>query len=139
VRRVSRGEAVGSEGLSPGSERLRERLLYLGAELDSIVAFADGRQDPAPNGPGRWLYDVRSAVPNEGAREVLRRWRGLFADELEVVRLARNTVAHAMYISDDNLRNAVAVAEQLVRIARSSVGIDVESETTDDRARWAAS
>lgn len=123
---MSRDEAAEPQGFPSGNGRLKEDLLSLGAELDSLVAFADGRQDPTPTGPGRWLYELFSGAPGPRAREVLRRWRELFADELEIVRLARNTVAHAMYISDDNLRKAVAVAEQLVRIARSSVGADAD-------------
>jgi hypothetical protein len=135
---VSTSEAVDPQGFSPGQGLLKERLLYLGEELDSIVAFADGRQEPNPRGPAGWLYNVRSPLPSEGPREVLRRWRELFADELEVVRLARNTVAHAMDISDDNLRNAVTVAGELVRIAKSSVAAETESQTSEGRPRRAA-
>lgn len=120
---VTGDEATEAGGFdSADRARLKDRLLYLGAELESIVAFADGRYDPDPDGPARWLREVSSPLPEESSREALQRWRHVFADELQTVRLARNSVAHAKYISDGSLRNAIAIGDRLVSIAKSSMG-----------------
>jgi hypothetical protein len=135
---VTASEATDSEGVEPAYRaRLKDRLLFLGAELEGILAFVDGRYEPDPNGPAGWLYEVRSPLADEDAREVLRRWRNVFADELQIVQLARNSVAHAKYISDDNLRNAVTVADRLVTVAKSSVGRDTSNESGIGQSRRA--
>jgi len=100
---------------------LHDRLLYLAAELESIMAFAYERSEPDPEGPAKWLYYVGSPLPGESSREALRRWALVFADELRTVQLARNSVVHAKILSDDSLRNAIEIADRLVEIARSSV------------------
>jgi hypothetical protein len=127
---VTASNAAEPEGFdSVERARLKDRLLYLVAELEGILAFIEGRYEPEPGDPAVWLYHVWSSLPEESSREVLRRWRQVFADELQVVQLARNSVAHARYISDDSLRNAVAGAERLVSIAKSSVSAYTEDES----------
>ena len=119
----SSSEALGSPDPSQGGdEQLKVHLLELYAQLESIVAFAEGREEPDPNSPAQWLYDAMSspAAERRRTRDALRRWAYVFREELELVRVARNTVAHARYVSDENLRKAIGVAERLVRAAKSS-------------------
>lgn len=46
------------------------------------------------------------------------RFRNVFADELQIVRAARNTVAHSAPISNDDLQKAVDISKQLLDILR---------------------
>lgn len=48
------------------------------------------------------------------------RFINVFADELDVVRAARNSVAHAIPISSDELRAAVGISERLLEILQAS-------------------
>lgn len=50
------------------------------------------------------------------------RFKSLFEEELQVVRAARNNVAHAKPISNEDLRSAVDISDQLVRILRNPSG-----------------
>jgi hypothetical protein len=56
--------------------------------------------------------DVRSLED----KEMLRRWNVLFAEEIDTVRRARNSVVHAKPVSDENLEAAVTMAKELWRI-----------------------
>lgn len=48
------------------------------------------------------------------------RFKFLFDEELQVVRAARNNVAHAKPITNEDLRSAVDISDQLLEILRSS-------------------
>ncbi|UXA16743.1 hypothetical protein [Mycobacterium sp. SMC-4] len=69
--------------------------------------------DLPPYRPGR---DAVPRVPVTA--EDSHRFRNVFADELQIVRAARNTVAHSAPISNDDLQKAVAMSEQLLDILR---------------------
>jgi hypothetical protein len=93
------------------------RLVGLAAQLDAIVAYVDSEIIPEPGGPGAWVYGLREVLSQPRAQEVLRRWRSVFREELDLVRRARNSVAHGRDIGDDNLENAVTFAQRLLDLA----------------------
>jgi hypothetical protein len=104
-------------------------LLDLWEDLDAVAAFAQGRQrPPGLRGTPDWAQQARSELPDESPTEVLSRWASLFADELAIVRAARNSVAHSIDISDQALRSAVHLAGKLLLYARISAAPPGESE-----------
>lgn len=63
---------------------------------------------------------ARSEVPRvKVSAGDIEEFTSLFDEEIQVVRAARNTVAHAGSISNDDLRTAVDISEQLLRILRT--------------------
>jgi hypothetical protein len=59
----------------------------------------------------------------EGARvsltlKQIERFRFLFEDEIQIVRAARNNVAHAVPIEEDALRAAVDISDRLVKVLK---------------------
>lgn len=69
--------------------------------------------DLPPHGPGRGGIP-RVAITAEQSEQ----FRFLFEEEIQIVRAARNTVAHAQPIADDALKAAVDISEQLLEILR---------------------
>lgn len=62
----------------------------------------------------------RAVAPaaNEPGSEERARFLSLFRDEIQFVRVARNSVAHGMAISQEQMDKAVSTAEELMRIWR---------------------
>lgn len=53
-------------------------------------------------------------VPGDSVTMGLRRWLSLFAEDIDSVHQARNRVVHSIWLSDEDLRTAVWLAEQLL-------------------------
>ncbi len=97
------------------------RLLYLSEILDALMAYAEGR--PRPLGLRSvpdWVLE--SDLREDARQDAMRQWRSVFSDELATVKAARNSVAHALKVDDQLLREAVRVARQLVINARVLLG-----------------
>lgn len=106
-------------------------LLDLWEDLDAIIAFADGRSRAATLRPApEWVTQVHSDLPGEPPRDVLARWRSVFADELDLVRRARNNVAHALDLPVETLHSAVYTAAKLIVFARLSASRPDTTEET---------
>lgn len=118
-------------GAAAENAELIALLLDLWEDLDAIIAFADGRSRAATLRPApEWVTQVHSDLPGETPRDVLNRWRSVFADELDLVRRARNNVAHALDLPVETLQSAVYTAAKLIVFARLSASHpDTEEET----------
>jgi hypothetical protein len=57
----------------------------------------------------------------EPNQEALRRWASIFGEEIDVVRRARNSVAHAFSISDSTLEEALLIGRRLIDLARKGL------------------
>jgi hypothetical protein len=60
----------------------------------------------------------RIAISSDEAK----RFVDIFYDELEVVRATRNSVAHAIPVSHNELRTAVAISDRLMEVLRGAQG-----------------
>jgi hypothetical protein len=56
---------------------------------------------------------VRRAEQNE----VLRRWAYVFREEIDVVNRCRNSIVHAVEVSDKTLNEALRIGRRLVEVA----------------------
>lgn len=100
------------------SAELKILLLDLWEDLAALRAWAAGERRPAGlRSVPSWVWE-EPPRKGESWQQVLRRWSSLFADELETVQAARNTVAHALAIHEEDLRAAVHVAGRLLLYAR---------------------
>lgn len=70
---------------------------------------------------GRYVEPDPRRVLNAEEKDRVGRFLNTFADEMDIVRAARNAVAHAQALSDDELRKAVDISRQLRDIAETSV------------------
>ena len=114
-QRYAAGQAVERDIARPvrpvGEEdaSLRADLLAVWEELSSILQLTPGAR--------------RAERPNEYEIGLARRQRfiNLFGEELEVVRAARNAVAHARPVDTEALREAVEVGRKLLALAREDM------------------
>lgn len=89
--------------VSRARAQLEAELLRLAAELERDIELAE-----APS-------EAEAAD-----RSSLLRWRTLFAEEMDVVRAVRNSVAHARPLRDEDLEAAAELARTLVSLARQA-------------------
>jgi len=94
-------------------EYLSGLLVDLGALLDDLAAKADAKQESL----GAPAKETQSAASDTA---FLKRWKSIFSDEIDLVRLARNSVVHGTAISDDNLESAIRIAERVLEAAYRS-------------------
>ena len=105
------------------SQRARATVLLLDLfeDLDALRAYADGRKRaPGLRSVPDWVDELPRIVSTDTPRGRLSRWVNVFQEELDVVKAARNTVAHALPIGDDDLASAVRIAARLLMYARVS-------------------
>lgn len=62
---------------------------------------------------------VPDTITTPEAFEAVHMFANLFAEELDVVHRARNSIVHAKPVSDENLGAAIAVGERLWEILRN--------------------
>ena len=101
-------------------DRATALILSLNEELETLRAFAHGELRPGMAPVPEWVFALPKIVPTDTPRDRLLRWSNVFDDELNFVRAARNTVAHARRVSDDDLAVAVRAAARLLVYARVS-------------------
>lgn len=97
---------------SPETALLKERLLEDWERIYAVVALASGQQTPWNRLGGELV--LASPLPEESRLQIAKRWVWIFEEEIATVQLARNAVAHAKPISEDSLKEAVKIAEQLL-------------------------
>jgi hypothetical protein len=102
LERLAIAERLVEEPTALADADLRAQLLAVWEELNTLVF-------PAPRGLVDLVEDRR--------REP---FRALFADELEIVRAARNACAHAQPIDRASLEEAVGIGNRLLGIAREA-------------------
>lgn len=111
--------------LSPDAKRLL--LLDLWEDLDALEAFAEGRPSRALRSPPLW---VATAEPTgERTADVLQRWLVVFRDEIRNVQGVRNSIAHALPVTDQQVDRALYEAGRLWTFALlglSPAGAQVE-------------
>lgn len=57
---------------------------------------------------------LRRAIADPASLPIIDEWRSTFEREISTLRLARNSVAHASDISEENVASAVRIAERLL-------------------------
>lgn len=95
------------------------RLLNVVNELDVVADVAAGKLIQSIVGVD-WLRPLAAKTYGQDPAPHLIRWLGLFSDELETVRRARNNVVWGEFISDDNVAAAVQIAETILNLAKSA-------------------
>ena len=113
AERFSRGEMPVS---TAGAFQLREDLRPDPTLVSRIIQnweILAASLDLPPYRPDRDVIP-RAAVTAADAK----RFRNVFAEELQIVRAARNTAAHFGPISNDELQTALDISEQLLEILR---------------------
>jgi hypothetical protein len=101
-------------------EMLQGRLVDLAAQLDAIADYID-HPDAVGASTSRWMNFLAGGSSQSPDRQrVLRRWRSLFAEELDQVRRTRNSVVHGVDVSDQNLENAINIAQRLLDLAKQA-------------------
>lgn len=103
---------IAATAIVPPERAVNEaRLLRLWNRIEALVDRAAG--NPAAVAPeDQVLLDPNS----ERTSRLLARWAELFAPEINLVRLARNSVAHAQRIPGKTVDEAVAAAERLLTL-----------------------
>ncbi len=115
-------------------DRATALLLNMNEELEALRAYAYDEVRPGVAPVPEWVFDLPEIVPSDTPRARLLRWANVFADELTFVRAARNSVAHARYISDGDLAISVRAAARLLLYARvSSSSEEEEGLSFNDR------
>lgn len=107
---------------------LTVELINVAEELAEAVEFASSR----PSWRSKALFVRASYLNNIADQEVidrLRRFSVVYADELAVVRAARNQVVHARTLDTGLLEDAVQVGRYLVASLRRAAGADETSAT----------
>jgi hypothetical protein len=99
-----------STAVSDTDADLRAELLRLAEELNRLVFQGEYS--------GHSTRDLEWALAQNDLKS---RFTTLFADELEVVRVARNAVAHAQPLDHKVLVGTADVARELVRLARQAL------------------
>ena len=95
------------------------RILEARSELDKVVDVAKGnvvQQDLAD----AWLAKLAAKDSYDLPAEPLQRWFALFADEIDAVQRAANTIVANQPISDDNLAAAAQIGEKVLQLARQA-------------------
>lgn len=106
---------MASATLSPERAMLEAQLLrtWRSAELWLKVAAGRSLADAADDDESGL---ATAAVTDEQLRELVDRWVVLFREELEVLRTTRNAIVHARTISDDDVRDAVHLGQQVIAL-----------------------
>lgn len=99
----------------PVRAQMESQLLRL---WEDIQAYIDYVSEPSSAG---WVVRPRTTRPSAEPPDpailgVIADWRGLFWDEIQLVRAARNSVAHAVEISDSDLEEALTVGRRLLDV-----------------------
>lgn len=101
---------------------LKEKLLEDWEKIFAVVTLASGESNLSLG-----LAQLALSSPHAEAQlQIARRWVSIFSEEIATVQLARNAVAHAQPISEESLRAAVTLAENL--LATLSQGVHGSSE-----------
>ena len=89
-------------------------LLEMDAQLQLMASLTDSPRERWPAG----IEEMLPATPlaSEDAAEVLRRWKRLFRDEIELVHNTRNRLVHQVKVTDSELLNALTLAQQLLEL-----------------------
>jgi hypothetical protein len=96
----------------PGPNRARKEaeLIALWEDLRSYLAVLGER---SPLGEA-WRADTPPALLTPIVASVVAEWRTTFADQINVVRAARNSVTHAVPVSNDDLDTALTIGRQIL-------------------------
>jgi hypothetical protein len=135
---MSRSEsATGSPGFADEAQRAlaKVELLRTWERIADYLQIAM-REPKVSTDP---LSRALSTTSGENEQQVLRRWASLFREEIDAVQRARNSVAHAFEISDDNLQQALEVGRRLLHLADSKL-VSGNYRRSDDPSRidWEA-
>lgn len=90
----------------------RTELIALWARIDGFLQLTQGTLQPESQ-----------VIPDEVQAAARARFAALFAEEIQVVSAAWNSVAHARPIDDTVLDAALELARELVRIIHEGQGI----------------
>jgi hypothetical protein len=129
--------ATGSPGFADEAQRAlaKVELLRMWEQIEDYLQIAMREPEVSTDPSSRAL----NTTPVENEHQVLLRWANLFREEIDAVQRARNSVAHAYEISDDNLQQALEVGRRLLHLADSKL-VSGSYRRKDDPSRidWEA-
>lgn len=99
------GETTKAEYEHSGGE---QRLIELWEQIDVLLNRA------LPRAGVLQSLALRRAIADPASLPIIDEWRITFEREISTLRLARNSVAHASDISEENVASGVRIAERLL-------------------------
>jgi hypothetical protein len=90
------------------------------AVLEVITGFVEGRQ-PSRMPSIEILPRLGVPFPREESRELLARYLNVFKEEISTVRRVRNSLVHALEVSDGSLVDAADIGNRLMAVLRDTL------------------